>query len=51
MNYLPLKIIINLKKGHKMKKAYLKIDPWRIIEENFDPKKVKTSESIFSLGN
>ncbi len=34
-----------------MKKAYLKIHPWKIVEENFDPKKVKTSESIFSLGN
>ena len=34
-----------------MKKGYLKIDPWEIIEEDFDPKKVKASESIFSLGN
>jgi len=34
-----------------MKKSYLKIDPWKIIETDFDPKKVKSSESIFSLGN
>lgn len=34
-----------------MKKAYLKIDPWKIIEKDFDPSKVKASESIFSLGN
>ena len=34
-----------------MKKGYLKIDPWEIIEEDFDPKNVKASESIFSLGN
>ncbi len=30
---------------------YLKIDPWCIIEEGFDPKNHKASESIFSLGN
>ncbi|MGA1546078.1 MAG: family 65 glycosyl hydrolase domain-containing protein [Flavobacteriaceae bacterium] len=34
-----------------MKKSYLKIDPWKIIETDFDPEKVKSSESIFSLGN
>ncbi len=32
-------------------KQYLKVDPWCIIEEGFDPKNVKASESIFSLGN
>ena len=34
-----------------MKEIYYKIDPWKIIEENFVAKKVKASESIFSLGN
>ena len=34
-----------------MKKTYFKIDPWKIVEEDFDPNKVKASESIFSLGN
>jgi maltose phosphorylase len=31
--------------------SYLKIDPWKIIEEGFAPDRVKSSESIFSLGN
>ena len=31
--------------------SYIKIDPWKISEEGFDPKRVKSSESIFSLGN
>ncbi|MEG1585327.1 MAG: glycoside hydrolase family 65 protein, partial [Bacteroidales bacterium] len=30
---------------------YLKADPWRIIEEGFDPANQRSSESIFSLGN
>lgn len=30
---------------------YLKIDPWRIVEETFDPGKNRISESLFSLGN
>jgi Trehalose and maltose hydrolases (possible phosphorylases) len=30
---------------------YLKSDEWCIIEEGFDPKNHKASESIFSLGN
>ncbi len=30
---------------------YLTIDPWLIIEEGFDPKNNRSSESIFSLGN
>ena len=34
-----------------MKSSYLKIHPWKIIEEDFDPGHVKSSESIFSLGN
>lgn len=33
-----------------MRKHY-KIDEWRIIEDHFDPKQHKGSESIFSLGN
>ncbi len=30
---------------------YLKIDPWRIIEETFNPAYNRVSESLFSLGN
>jgi maltose phosphorylase len=30
---------------------YLKIDPWRIIEENFNPANNRVSESLFSIGN
>ncbi len=30
---------------------YLKVDPWAIIEEGFDPERNRVSESIFSLGN
>lgn len=32
-------------------KQYLKGDEWNIVEEGFDPKLNKVSESIFSLGN
>jgi len=32
-------------------KNYIKHDPWKIIEEGFDPKLNKISESIFSIGN
>ena len=32
-------------------KNYYKIDEWSIIEEGFNPKMQKSSESIFSLGN
>lgn len=32
-------------------KDYIKIDEWKIIENNFDPHHHKISESIFSLGN
>jgi maltose phosphorylase len=32
-------------------KNYIKIDEWNIIEEGFDPRLNKISESIFSLGN
>jgi maltose phosphorylase len=34
-----------------MHNSYFKTDPWLIIEEKFDPKKQKASESIFSIGN
>ena len=30
---------------------YIKPDNWSIIEEGFDPKTVKSSESLFSIGN
>lgn len=30
---------------------YLKVDPWKVIEEGFEPAKSNVSESIFSLGN
>jgi maltose phosphorylase len=35
----------------KVADKYLKVDPWAIIEEEFDPERNRTSESIFSLGN
>ncbi|MGF1559728.1 MAG: glycoside hydrolase family 65 protein [Flavobacteriaceae bacterium] len=34
-----------------MNQDYIKPDPWSIIEEGFDAKRVKSSESLFSLGN
>ena len=34
-----------------MSRKYLDVDPWKIIESTFDKKKVKSSESIFSIGN
>ncbi len=34
-----------------MNQDYLKPDPWSIIEEGFDKDRVKSSESIFSIGN
>ncbi len=30
---------------------FLKTDPWKLIEEKFDPARVKSSESLFALGN
>ena len=30
---------------------YLKSNDWSIVEEGFDPKNHKASESIFSIGN
>jgi len=35
----------------KVSDRYLKIDPWKIIEEGFEPGHGRVSESIFSLGN
>ena len=32
-------------------KKYLKVDPWLIIEEQFNAENHKSSESIFSIGN
>lgn len=34
-----------------MNQDYIKADPWSIIEEGFDPETVKSSESLFSIGN
>ena len=34
-----------------MKQEFIQPDNWKIIEEGFDPNRVKSSESIFSLGN
>ena len=30
---------------------YYKIDPWKVIEEGFDPSRSRASESVFSLSN
>ncbi|KUO74097.1 MAG: glycoside hydrolase [Clostridia bacterium BRH_c25] len=35
----------------KIADVYYKLDPWKIIEEGFDPNRSMVSESIFSLGN
>ncbi|ASV30589.1 glycoside hydrolase family 65 protein [Maribacter cobaltidurans] len=34
-----------------MNQDYIKADEWSIIEEGFDLKRVKSSESLFSIGN
>jgi len=34
-----------------MNQDYIKADEWSLIEEGFDPQRVKSSESLFSLGN
>ena len=34
-----------------MNQDYIKADSWSIIEEGFDPESVKSSESLFSIGN
>ncbi|MGP0587136.1 glycoside hydrolase family 65 protein [Paenibacillus timonensis] len=35
----------------KIADKYLKVDPWKVVEEGFDPGRNRVSESIFSLGN
>lgn len=30
---------------------FIKTDPWRLVEDRFDPARVKSSESLFALGN
>lgn len=35
----------------KVADRYFKVEPWKVIEEGFDPKYSLVSESIFSLGN
>ncbi len=30
---------------------FIKTDPWLLVEERFDPARVKSSESLFALGN
>jgi maltose phosphorylase len=34
-----------------MNQDYIKPDNWSIIEEGFDAESVKSSESLFSIGN
>ncbi len=34
-----------------MHQNYIKIDPWSLIEEGFNKEHVKSSESLFSIGN
>ena len=31
--------------------VYFRVDPWKIIEEGFDPAYARVSESVFSLAN
>jgi maltose phosphorylase len=35
----------------KTSEKYFRVDPWLVIEEGFDPKKQRLSESVFSLAN
>lgn len=35
----------------KIADRYLAVDPWKVVEEGFDPARNRVSESIFSLGN
>lgn len=35
----------------KIADKYLQVDPWKVVEEGFDPVRNRVSESIFSLGN
>ena len=34
-----------------MKNEFIKTDPWKIVEERFDPSREEASESLFALGN
>ena len=34
-----------------MNQDYIQSNPWSIIEEGFDKERVKSSESLFSIGN
>ena len=34
-----------------MNQDYIQPNPWSLIEEGFDKERVKSSESLFSLGN
>ena len=35
----------------KQADVYFKVDPWKVIEEGFDPAYARVSESVFSLAN
>jgi maltose phosphorylase len=35
----------------KTSEKYFKVDPWLIVEDGFDPRKQRLSESVFSLAN
>jgi len=35
----------------KVADRYFKVDPWKIVEEGFDPAHGRVAESVFSLGN
>ena len=34
-----------------MNDGYVKTDPWRLVEDRFDPSRTLSSESLFALGN
>ena len=34
-----------------MMNQFIETDPWMLVEEHFDPSRVKSSESLFALGN
>ena len=34
-----------------MNQDYIQADPWSVIEEGYDRERVKSSESLFSIGN
>jgi trehalose/maltose hydrolase-like predicted phosphorylase len=44
-------MIKQLNKIKRMNQDYIKPDNWSIIEEGFDASRVKSSESLFSIGN